>query len=24
VPEGGGWRCVVRYSDVRKGAADRL
>jgi hypothetical protein len=24
VPEGGGWRCVVRYSDVREGAADRL
>ena len=24
VPEGGGWRCVVRYSDIREGAADRL
>jgi hypothetical protein len=24
LPEGGAWRCVVRYSDIREGAADRL
>lgn len=24
VPEGGGWRCVVRYSDIRRSATGRL